>query len=417
MGLFNSGLHASYALPFRFTYTFFHWLEPLPAPGMYVLYTLFLILGVCILLGAYYRIATAIFAVGFAYSFLLTKEYYLNHGYLYVFICFLMALLPAHRKFSWDVDRGRVPETDRVAWWQVYLLPLLMGVVYFYGGLAKLQADWLAAKPLKIWLSARADYWLIGELLASETMAYFMAYGGLILDLSAPFLLLWHRTRVYVLVVILFFHLTNTMIFLIGIFPWMSIALSLMYFPASRFRAVLYRLRPGLQTYPLVLSYHRPSRSRQNAIIAVLLLFLGYHLLMPFRHHLYEGDVNWTEEGHRFSWRMMLRSKSGRGFFLIRANEKDSPWVAQPRDFLTPRQRRKLLTHPDMIYEFAQYLGRYYAEKGYTGVAVYAHVEASLNRRPFIPLVDAKVNLLDAQWSIFCHDEWIYPEPVTPETK
>ncbi|WP_316930169.1 HTTM domain-containing protein [Leeuwenhoekiella sp. MAR_2009_132] len=34
-------------------------------------------------------------------------------------------------------------------------------------------------------------------------------------------------------------------------------------------------------------------------------------LELPLRHWIIKDDVLWTEEGHRLSWRMMLRSKGG----------------------------------------------------------------------------------------------------------
>ena len=38
----------------------------------------------------------------------------------------------------------------------------------------------------------------------------------------------------------------------------------------------------------------------------LVVLFLGIQFLLPLRHLLYPGNVNWTEEGFRFAWRVML---------------------------------------------------------------------------------------------------------------
>ena len=43
----------------------------------------------------------------------------------------------------------------------------------------------------------------------------------------------------------------------------------------------------------------------------LLVLFCAWQLLFPLRHHLYPGPVTWTEEGHKYSWRMKLRDKDG----------------------------------------------------------------------------------------------------------
>ncbi|MEM6298125.1 MAG: HTTM domain-containing protein, partial [Bacteroidota bacterium] len=338
MGLLNPELNEAYEAATRFKYSFFEWVEPpLPFPWMYVLYGTFLILGGFIMVGRYYKVCTLLFAVGFSYSFLLTKSWYLNHGYLFAFLCFLMFFLPAHRRFSLDSQYNPKLRSDTIAAWQAFILPLFMGVVYFYGGIAKVQLDWLDAKPLRIWLTAKSYSHFMGELLRQKELAYFMAWGGIVLDFSAPFLLLWKRTRKLILVGILFFHVTNTLIFKIGIFPWMSICLSLMYFPPNWPRKLLYRIRPEFKNIPFLENYIPPPLFKQKRILFGLSLIMAYHLLMPFRHHLIEGDVNWTEEGHRFSWRMMLRAKQGRGYFELKSNALDSMWTVRPEEFLTTR--------------------------------------------------------------------------------
>src|SRR5690606_16723923 len=77
---------------------------------------------------------------------------------------------------------------------------------------------------------------LLGAWWAHEYTPYIMAWGGMLLDLTAAFFLLFKKTRKWVLGFILLFHFTNTLIFQIGIFPWLSISLSLLFFPPGDFR-------------------------------------------------------------------------------------------------------------------------------------------------------------------------------------
>ena len=105
-----------------------------------------------------------------------------------------------------------------------------MGVVYFFAGIAKLNPDWLQGLPLKLWLPAKTDAFLIGPLLKYEFTAYFMSYTGALIDLGTPFLLLFRKTRSFAFIVATMFHITNALIFNIGIFPYLSIALNCLIF-------------------------------------------------------------------------------------------------------------------------------------------------------------------------------------------
>ena len=61
-------------------------------------------------------------------------------------------------------------------------------------------------------------------------MVYFYSYGGLLLDLLAVPLLLWRRTRLLTFVALILFHINNAYMFSIGIFPWLMIAATTIYF-------------------------------------------------------------------------------------------------------------------------------------------------------------------------------------------
>ena len=108
--------------------------------------------------------------------------------------------------------------------WTIWLLRFQIGVPYFYGGLAKLNADWLQGYPMRYWLSERADFPVIGQYFHNVSTAYFFSYSGLLIDLLAVPLLLWKRTRVLMFVVLMSFHFVNTRLFNIGIFPWFMLA-------------------------------------------------------------------------------------------------------------------------------------------------------------------------------------------------
>jgi len=420
---FHFSLHSFRPSGFQFKYFGFEWLEPLPEPLMSLLFLNMLAASVGIILGKWYRWSALAFAAGFTYVFLLEKALYLNHGYLICWIAFIMVFLPANREWSMDVAGNPGLRRRTIPFWSMAVLPFLMGVVYFYGGLAKLNGDWLKGLPLLDWLHMQADMPLIGWLLAKKATAYFMSYGGLLLDLSIPFLLLFRKTRFPALCVVLFFHLANSVIFNIGVFPWLSLALTLLFFPPDlprrwvawlrgRFKRIdrwAARWDARMADAPDWSTWHdRPGY--RPLIKTALVLFIGFQLLYPLRHHLIPGPVAWTEEGHRFSWRMMLRWKSGYGTFILVDPYRKGKEIIKPEDYLSRKQKQKLLTHPDMILQFAHHLRDLRCEEGKEDIQVYAEIKAQLNGRPYQPFIDPEVDLAAQKWSPWKRSAWIVPQ-------
>lgn len=408
---------------FQFKYMGFEWARPLPEPFMSIVFIGLMMVALLIAVGRWYKTCTVVFFLGFSYIFLLEKALYLNHGYLFVWLSFLMIFLPANHNYSWDVLRNPSFRKEQVQAWSVFILPFMMGIVYVYGAIAKMNADWLLdANPLHIWLRARREMPLLGWLWAQKETAYVMAWSGMLLDLSAPFLLLFRKTRAWALGFVLFFHLTNTLIFQIGIFPWLSIGLSLLYFPPSwprRAWAIAKQKLVWLQRVgdwwdgqlpPLSppLDAAQPEYPRRYLLPALSIL-MAFHFLLPLRHWLYPGDVAWTEEGHRFSWRMMLRSKNGYGHFEVKNLKTGEVTKVNVNDYLTDRQREKIFTHPDMVLQFAHYLRDLWHRRGVAEVAVYAPVRASLNGRKTQPFIDSTIDLAAIAWDPFRSSGWIMP--------
>ena len=121
-------------------------------------------------------------------------------------------------------------------------LKLLVAIVYFYAGLAKLNTDWLfRAMPLKIWLPSKYDLPIIGNNLMQQDWFYYaMSWGGAIYDLTIPFLLFYRKTRLLAFLLVLFFHIFTRVLFPIGMFPYIMIVSSLIYFDATIHSKIIY---------------------------------------------------------------------------------------------------------------------------------------------------------------------------------
>lgn len=128
---------------FYFKYYGMEWVQPWSGSWMYVHFLVLGLLAACIMLGLFYRVTSVLFFFAIAFVFLLDQTNYLNHLYLVCLIAFILMFLPAHRAASLDAGRRTEIRSNTVPAWTVWLLRLQVGVPYFYGGLAKLNSDWL----------------------------------------------------------------------------------------------------------------------------------------------------------------------------------------------------------------------------------------------------------------------------------
>lgn len=379
---------------FYFTFSGFDWISPWAGNGMYIHFFCLGVLAIFILLGFMYRLVTVLFFLGFTYVFLLDQSNYLNHFYLISLLSFLMIFIPAHRNFSLDALLFPKIKTDVIPAWPVWLLRIQLGIAYFYGGIAKINGDWLQGEPMRMWLGDTTDFPVVGSYFTTEFAAYFFSYSGLLLDLLIVPFLLWRRTRIFAFIGITLFHLTNAELFQIGIFPWFMIAATTIYFDADWIRKILHRWSsnwsfPKQVTLPNYLL--KPTYS--SLFTYGFGLYLLWQLLFPFRHLLIPGNVNWTEEGHNFSWHMKLRDKTANATFFVKNLDTGKEKKIKPKTYLTNRQRRKMRTRPYMIYQFAHYLKEVYRRKGQPNVSVRAVINCSLNGRKKQLLVDPHTDL------------------------
>lgn len=385
---------------FHFSYFGFPWIAPWAGVGMYVHFAALGVLALCIAAGFYYRVAAVLFCVGFVHVFLLDSAMHLNHAYLICLVSGIMAILPAHRAHSLDVRSGRVPPRTQVPAWTLWLLRFQIGLVYFYGGIAKIQPDWLSGLPLKFWLAGRADWPVVGPLLAQPWVTWFFAYGGLFYDLLVVPLLLWRRTRTITFVITCGFHLSNSVTFDIAIFPWLMIAASTVFFAPDWPRRIHWLHAPPGNAKPL------PVRMISRAGFILLMAYVAIQALLPFRHLAYPGDVTWTEEGHRFSWRMKLRSKEATAIFHVTDPADGRTWSVDPQDLLTAWQAHRMSGRPDMVVQFARHIAE--RERRASGVLPEVRVRAlcSLNGRLPRLLIDPTVDLATQRWG-FAHAPWL----------
>jgi len=344
----------------NFPYPGFEWLRALPLSAMNLVSFLMWLAGISLALGFYHRVASAIVFFTWTYVWMIDEGLYNNHYYLMSLVAWLLIWMPASERYSvHDWIRLRLcfssakrdpSSTGSVPFWTLFLLRTQLLVVYFYGGVAKICWQWLEhAEPVGMALkhpvvaerlqaglpAGLAEYAL--SVIASREFAFFLAYSGLAFDLAIGFLLIIRRTRIFAILLVVMFHAFNHYVLFddIGWFPLMGTLLTLIFlepdWPQRCWNGLRSRtwLKPdwrwllgGMVAVPLVgaaLGWKRnptPSQfagqpTRLRGWVAILVCgWALVQIILPLQHFLIPGDVNWTSEGGRFSWRMKIAHKT-----------------------------------------------------------------------------------------------------------
>ena len=393
-----------------FHYWGFGWVRPWPGIGMYVHYGVLCLAAAMLMLGVGYRAACVVFALGFGYAHFCDKATYLNHYYLITLLAGLCACLPLDRQWSLRTHRKPSERRGQVRAWALYLLRFQIAVVYVFGGVGKLNSDWLVhGEPLRIWLAADAGLPLIGRFFGYPAVALAFSWAGALFDLSIVPLLSWRKTRRPAYLVLLTFHALTALLFHIGMFPWIMSLSATLFFEPSWPRDLMRRWTGSRAASLTALA---PGVAGESLAPSGRLLAAAYALLqvcLPLRSALYPGNTLWTEEGFRFAWRVMLIEKSGSLEFEVR-DQRGRRYDVEPKDYLTAFQSRMASTQPDMILELAQAIARDFRERGHPNVRVFAHSEVSFNGRLRRRMIDPNVDLA-AQRDTLAPKRWILPAP------
>jgi len=399
---------------FHFSYYGFEWVKPV---GLYT-YAFFIICGISaffVAIGYKYRLSILIFFLSFTYIELMDKTTYLNHYYFVSLVSFIMLFIPCNAMFSVDAISIR-KSYKTVPKWTIDSLKLMLGIVYFYAGITKINSDWLLnAMPLKLWLKSKYDLPFIGHtLMQQEWFHFFMSWGGMFYDISIPFLLLFRKTRSIAFVLVVAFHITTRVLFPIGMFPYIMILSTIIFFDSNvHYKIIHFTIKIleffKMKTDNLKLSFSQVNHYKVwNTSLLIIVVFMTIQIIIPLRSLLYPGELFWNEQGYRFSWRVMLMEKKGNSVFKIVNSKTNSFFYVNNDDFLTPVQQKQMSFQPDMILEYGHYLGNHFKSQGHQNVAVFVESYVSLNGRLSQQFIDPSANLMELKDS-FKHKFWIKP--------
>lgn len=383
---------------FTFSFIGLERLQPLPGYGMYFYFVVMGILGLLIMLGYRYKFAIISYTILWAGVYFMQKSSYNNHYYLLLIISFFMVFVPANTYASLDVKQGRIKEQLAMPFWVNLLFIIQVAIVYTFAALAKLYPDWLDGTFTKLLLEGTTSNKQLLQVFSNKYFYLFIAYTGILFDLLIVPLLLLKKTRTIALLASVTFHLFNAIFLQIGIFPFFALTFSLFFYPPEQIRKLFFKKKRAID--PIQESNYFGKKT----FLYFLIPFLFIQLLLPLRHHLIEGDVLWTEEGHRLSWRMMLRQRDGFISIKIKNNTTKEITLYDYNKNLSPKQARALATKPDFIWQYCQRIKEEYKGKD---ISIYIACKNNINNGEYKILIDPKQDFAIAKWDYFWHNDWI----------
>ncbi|AWV97759.1 HTTM domain-containing protein [Arcticibacterium luteifluviistationis] len=396
---------------FQFKYYGFEWVGLLPPFWMYVVHGLMLFSALGVMLGFLYRFSAALMFLTFTYIELIDLTYYLNHYYFISLVSLLLIFIPANKYLSFDARIWPEMVAEKTAAWHINLIKFQIFVVYFFAGIAKMNYDWLMdALPMKIWLPAHDTVPVLGDIFSHEWAPYAFSWLGMFYDTFIVFFLLFKPTRPIAYIAVVLFHLTVGILFQIGVFPVVMIGVTLIFFSAAWHQRIL-SFFVNLVKFKVPNSYALKVKQgfMPKPLLALLISsYVLFQLVFPLRYLAYPGNLFWTEEGYRFSWRVMLMEKAGTATFYVKDKRTGREGIVDNGEFLNAHQEKQMAFQPDMILQYAHFLGQYYQNQGVLEPEVRVKAWVTLNARPSQLIVDPNVDLMEVKDS-WQKKDWILP--------
>ncbi|MFM2195767.1 MAG: hypothetical protein RL092_1367 [Bacteroidota bacterium] len=392
---------------FLFTFQGFSFLSRTPEGLMKLFYALLLIAPLLMLVKRIFRGAILIYLIAFSFFFLIEQSYYNNHFYLIIL----------YTSFWLFYKPEKIDGKLTIPAWLLFLFQIQLFIVYFYGGIVKLNMDWLFhQEPIVTLLKLNAKNLPFESPASNSFIINYLTYGGLAFDLLIGFLLFNKKTRWFGICLNIGFHLTNIFLFNfgeggdIGIFPIMMILTNILFIPAESIRRFIQKIgfkNPSIIPPGKVKNTSTTSTSTRF-VKPILVVYLALQLLIPFRYWLIGKDVDWTGQASFFAWRMKSYTKqcSIRFYYQSNANEPKKEFFMGRT--INTMQINQMAQHANMIYQFVQYIKKDLKKKEeIDNPIIKADVLISFNGRKPQNFIDPNFNLANAEYNYFERPSWV----------
>ncbi|CAF1262070.1 unnamed protein product [Adineta steineri] len=421
----------------------FNFLEPLRAEYMVIVYFIMLLGAFGITIGFFYRLSTICFTITYWYIFFLDKTSWNNHSYLYGLIGFQLMFFDAHHYWSIDGLFRKKIRNSHVPLWNYTLIRYQVFLVYFIAGLKKTDWDWVSGYSM----DTLGEHWVFSpfrSFMTIEQITLILVHVcGLFFDLLVGFALFFDRSRPFGVFFCLSFHIMNSQLFNIGMFPYTMIATIPIFFHNNWPRKFLNRFAPKFLYKETPLQYsssclyskeeikpeepkspsikskiannssvkNAPTKStlRHKIFTIFALFYLVEQGFLPYSHFITKGYNNWTNGLYGYSWDMMVHSWHTQHVKITFLDKKtNEPHYLRPTAWASAK---RWSSHADMIVQYAQCIKGKLKQHGYDDVELRFDIWRSMNGRFNQRQIDPRIDLLssDVKWSPFQDTPWLQP--------
>ncbi|XP_049299327.1 vitamin K-dependent gamma-carboxylase [Anopheles funestus] len=414
-----------------------HSMEPPPSlPKMGIIYGLMWAGALGIMLGYRFRTSAAIFTGTYWYIFLLDKSAWNNHSYLYGLLGTIFLFTDANR--CWSIDALQTAsEEQTVPFWNYFILKFQFFVLYFVAGLKKLCREWLSGYAMTnlsyhwVFFPFRA---LLGPKLTDLLIVHWF---GCIFDTTVVFFLIYGPTRRVATLFASAFHLMNSRLFHIGMFPWVCLSQLPLYYSFSWPRSILFANNAQISLkneHTQEESWERvghPENKRKHNhhrrkwTMVTMLAYCSLQLFLPYSHFLTKGYNNWTNGLYGYSWDMMVHAWDTI-MIGIRVVDRQNPERVHYVEPFAFTDNDRWTKHADMAVQFARCIERNIQQEApkiwttatgpssigvpaHPNVSIYFDIWCSMNGRFQQRIFNPNVDILQAPWSPFEPVEWVLP--------
>ncbi|XP_075232992.1 gamma-glutamyl carboxylase [Lycorma delicatula] len=415
----------------------FNFLQPLPVQWMCLLYTIMCVGAIGISLGLYFRQCCLAVLIPYWYIFLLNKTAWNNHSYLYGLLLILITISNANNCWSLDKLIRKIKTESTVPLWNYTLIRFQIFALYFFAGLKKIDGDWLHGYSMR----TLSKHWVFNPfkliLSGDQVDLWIVHITGFLLDFTAGFLIFFDSTRFIAFFFLTMFHLMNSRLFHIGMFPYMCMVTMPIFcrmdWPKQLFSQVKYFLLIPLNIFYVPVQYKNNEEKRscekepeeksdmvsdeqkksigwKKKLTCVFVLFyVGLQCFLPYSHFVTKGYNNWTNGLYGYSWDMMVHTwDRNRVNVKIVDMSKNKEYFLNHEVWVTSE---RWTTHADMVIQFAHCIKDNMKKQkpSLNNISINIDVWCSLNGRFQQRMFDPKVNLLTAPWSPFKPVDWLMP--------
>ena len=394
---FESLIYSNYFIK----YDFFEWVELATEENLHLIFNTAIVFSFFVTIGLFYRLSSFIVFLIWSYLVLTDLGHNNNHYYLIGMFLFFLPFIQANQ---WGSIKNISKKSKLIPAWNYLIFKLLILILYFYGALAKMNKDWLTGYPLKYWLHGRTSFGeTIQTFLESDYTVLFFSYYGLFFDLLIGFVLFHKKYKYYGLIFLIPFHILNHFLWPIGVFPWFSIFVTVLFFDKELTKLFKYKMADR-EVY---------IQKQKVFVKWGLVLFLSFQVLFPLRQYLYSGQTNWHGYGEFFAWRMMLTDKQGA--VRVRLYNQNEVYLGEVSmsGYINDRQLFKLVYIPKTFVPFCKFIEKEILSDPrntkITDVKIYVDAFKTINNRPFQRVIDEKIDLTALDYSVIHKAKFILP--------